>query len=70
MLFASAVMVAMSVLITGAGAPPVIEAVKDGKIECVRTLLAKRADPNAAEADGTTALHWAAHFDNSRRPIC
>jgi ankyrin repeat protein len=48
----------------GAGAPPVVEAVKDGKTEMVRTLLAKRADPNAAEADGTTALHWAAHFDN------
>ena len=45
-------------------APPVVEAVKDGNIEAVRTLLAKRADPNAAEADGTTALHWAAHFDN------
>ena len=25
---------------------------------------AKRADPNAAEVDGTTALHWAAHLDD------
>ena len=48
----------------GAAAPPVVEAVKDGKIDTVRALLAQRADPNAAEADGTTALHWAAHFDN------
>ena len=48
----------------GAGAPPVIEAVKDGKVDAVRSLLAKRVDPNAAETDGTTALHWAAHFDN------
>jgi ankyrin repeat protein len=27
-------------------------------------LLAERADPNQAEADGTTALHWAAHHDD------
>jgi len=55
---------AVSFLFMGAAAPPVVEAVKDGKIEAVRALLARRADPNAAEADGTTALHWAAHFDN------
>lgn len=58
--------VAMSVLSAGAAAaaPPVIEAVKDGKVEAVRALLAKRVDANAAEPDGTTALHWAAHHDN------
>lgn len=54
----------MAVLSMGAGAPPVIEAVKKGKVDAVRSLLAKRVDPNAAETDGTTALHWAAHFDN------
>lgn len=48
----------------GAGAPPVVEAAKDGNVETVRALLAKRADPNAAESDGTTALHWAAHHDH------
>ncbi len=64
MMLMSATMLAMSALVSGAGASPVVDAVKDGKIETVRTLLAKRADPNAAEADGTTALHWAAHFDN------
>ena len=64
MLLASLVMLAMSISVSGAGAPPVVEAVRDGKIETVRTLLAKRADPNGAEADGTTALHWAAHLDN------
>ena len=57
------VVLAMSVLSMGA-ASPVVDAVKEGKVDVVRTLLAKRVDPNAAEADGTTALHWAAHFDN------
>ena len=37
---------------------------KAGNVDAVRTLLTQRADANAAEADGTTALHWAAHFDN------
>ena len=46
------------------GAPPVVEAVKAGKIDAVRALLAKHVDPNAPESDGTTALHWAAHQDN------
>ena len=58
-------LLAVSVLSMGAAAvPPVVEAVKDGKVEAVRALLAKRADPNATESDGTTALHWAAHHDN------
>ena len=55
----------MAVLSMGAGAaPPVVDAVKNGKVDVVRTLLAKRVDPNVAETDGTTALHWAAHHDN------
>ena len=44
--------------------PALVEAVKSGRAEHVRTLLAQRADSNQAEIDGTTALHWAAHFDN------
>ncbi len=30
--------------------------------EAVRALLKQHVDVNAPEADGTTALHWAAHF--------
>ncbi len=30
----------------------------------VRSLLSERADANAAQADGMTALHWAAHHDD------
>ena len=41
-----------------------VEAVKAGNVGAVRALLAQRADPNQPEIDGTTALHWAAHFDN------
>jgi len=31
----------------------------------VQALLKEKADANAAQADGMTALHWAAHHDNS-----
>jgi uncharacterized protein len=31
----------------------------------VRTLLGERIDPNASQADGTTALHWAAHWNST-----
>ena len=43
---------------------PLISAVKANDTAAVRSLLKKRVDLNAAEADGTTALHWAARADN------
>ena len=43
---------------------PLIEAVKTGDAAAVRTLLDRGADVNAAEPDGTTALHWAAHNED------
>ena len=43
-----------------AAGAPVIDAVKSGNVEAVRVALQKRADVNPAEADGMTALHWAA----------
>lgn len=42
-----------------------IDAVKNGNVATVKTLLAQKVDVNAAEADGTTALHWAAHIGNA-----
>ena len=39
----------------------VADAVKQGDREAVRSLLNGRADVNASEPDGTTALHWAVH---------
>jgi ankyrin repeat protein len=40
-----------------------INAVKSGNASTVRTLVRDRALVNATEADGTTALHWAARLD-------
>ena len=37
-----------------------IDAVKANDAVTVRALLDKRVDVNAVQADGTTALHWAA----------
>ena len=37
---------------------------KDRDIESVRALLKQRIDVNAAQGDGATALHWAAHRDD------
>ena len=40
---------------------PLVDAVKSGDTAAAVALLATGADANAAEADGTTALHWAVH---------
>src|SRR5580704_9303404 len=37
-----------------------VAAVKTGNAAAARALLAKQVDVNVTEADGTTALHWAA----------
>ncbi|MGH9784709.1 MAG: ankyrin repeat domain-containing protein [Terriglobia bacterium] len=41
-----------------------VEAVEKGDKEAVRSLLREHADVNAPQADGATALHWAAHRDD------
>ena len=43
----------------GAGSPPLVEAIKAGNRASALALMAKNVDVNAAEPDGTTALHWA-----------
>jgi ankyrin repeat protein len=40
----------------------VIESVKSRNVETVIDILRRRVDVNARQADGATALHWAAHF--------
>lgn len=41
-----------------------IQAVKSQNVESVRALLKQHVDVNAAQGDGSTALHWAADVDN------
>jgi ankyrin repeat protein len=41
-----------------------VEALKSGDVAAARALLARRVDVNAAEADGTTPLHWAVTHDD------
>ena len=55
--------VACAVLLSGATGPgnsPVADAAMRRETDAVRALLAKGADVNAPQADGMTALHWAA----------
>ena len=41
-----------------------VDAVKSQDKDAARTLLKQHPDVNAAEPDGTTALHWAAHWND------
>ena len=43
---------------------PLIEAAKSDDAAIVRALVEKHADVNAADSDGTTALHWASYRDD------
>src|SRR5580765_6520291 len=42
----------------------VVGAARSRQVETVRQLVAAHANVNAAELDGATALHWAAHWDD------
>jgi ankyrin repeat protein len=44
--------------------PPIIDATRNGDREALRALLAEKSNVNAAEADGSTALLWAAYRDD------
>ncbi len=49
-----------------AGNPsPLVEAAREGDIDAIRALVRSGADVNAAEGDGMTALHWAAHRNHA-----
>jgi ankyrin repeat protein len=52
-------MVIAAITVAGGQSPNLREAVRSGNATAVRALLQKRVDVNAADADGTTALHWA-----------
>lgn len=42
-----------------------VQAVKSGNSRTAFALIDQRVDPNAAERDGTTALHWAVRHDDT-----
>jgi ankyrin repeat protein len=44
--------------------PNLVDAVKSGNRDMVHALVRQRADVNAKEQDGTTALHWAVRADD------
>jgi uncharacterized protein len=50
--------------VPAATAPEVADAAANNNQEAVRALLLRHADVNAPQSDGTTALHWAARWDN------
>ena len=59
--------IAVALAVGARAAPPeagqknIVQAAKDRDVAAVRSLLKQRADVNLAEADGATALHWAAY---------
>ena len=57
-------LLAVSLLGADAGLSPLVDAAKRDDKSAIRALIQKKTDPNAAEADGTTALHWAAYRDD------
>src|SRR3989442_469943 len=58
-------LLALSARAIGAGADPrLIEAVKQANPAALRSLLQAGVDVNIPEADGTSALAWAAHRDD------
>ena len=61
-LVAGVAMYAALTMTAGAAAPsPIADAAMRGDKTAVRTLLAKKADVNAPQNDGATAVHWAAY---------
>ncbi len=55
---------ALSLALAAAHAGPLSEAVSRADLDRALTLLEAGAEPNDADADGTTALHWAVHHDD------
>ena len=53
-----------AVPVAGDAGPRLVEAVKAGDRDAVRALVKDTSEVRAAEADGTSALHWAARADD------
>src|SRR6266446_10960520 len=58
------VVVLLSAASLSAAVSDLADATMKGDKQAVRSLLQKKADVNAAQVDGTTALHWAVRGDD------
>ena len=58
------VVILLSVAGAGAAVSELADAVMQGNKPMIRSLLQKKADVNAPQRDGTTALHWAVRLDD------
>jgi ankyrin repeat protein len=55
----------LAIVLAGAGGDrPLVDAARKGDTDAVRALVRTGVDVNAADADGTTALHWASYRDD------
>ena len=61
---ASALILSVSGLMSAAGRSEVADAVMKGDRTALGALLQRKADVNAPQADGATALHWAVYRDD------
>lgn len=58
-------LVAALLPLAGFEGSPVADVAENRDFSALKKLIAQNADVNAAQADGTTALHWAIHWDNA-----
>src|SRR6266850_2236617 len=54
----------VTTLILGAGRSDIADAAMKGDKTAIRTLIQQKADVNAPQVDGATALHWAVYRDD------
>lgn len=64
LLTAAALTLSLSVSYAAVPASPVADAAMKGELGTVKTLLAQKTDVNAPQADGATAIQWAAYTNN------
>ncbi len=62
--FATIAWIIFGGLAAGAAGDGLVDAVKQGNLVAVQTLLREGVDVNSVEPDGGTALHWAAYRDD------
>lgn len=64
-IFSAVILSSLAGIHLGAGKADVASAAERGDLAAVRNLIAAKADVNAAQPDGATALHWAIYRNNA-----